>query len=244
MKDATAKKILKSVSDSYNAIADEFSDTRQAAWDDFQFFQPYLFENAEIVDLGCGNGRLIKFLDQFFLGQQYRYIGVDNSTGLLKHAARQFPKKIFLPGDQLNIPIETGQVNVLFNIAAFHHIPSKSLRLAALAEMKRVLKPNGILILTVWNLWQWKYWWANLAGWLRSLFSLGNFAPNDLFIPWKSGSRKVMAKRYYHNFLPSELDMLVKKAGFTVLECFPVRKGKRTSLDKAFNYLVIARNHV
>lgn len=242
MREATAQKLMRGVIDSYNSIANEFSDTRQYSWNEFNYFKPYLFENAEIVDLGCGNGRLIKFLDHFFLGLKYRYVGIDNSAGLLRHATIQFPKKIFLSGDQLNIPLSEKQVDLIFNIAAFHHIPSGNLRLKALDEMKRVLKPQGILILTVWNLWQWKYWRTNLFGWLRSLCSLGDYAPNDLFIPWKNSQGEIKSKRYYHNFLPAELDQVVKKAGFTIVENFSVRKGQKTSLGKSFNYVIIARN--
>lgn len=243
MKEATARKILRSVSDSYNIIANEFSDTRQYAWEEFKSFKPYLFEGAEIVDLGCGNGRLIKFLDQYFLGQKYNYLGIDNSTALLKHAAKNHPEKVFLPGDQLSIPLSENQADLLFNIAAFHHIPSANLRLESLYEISRVLKPNGLLIMTVWNLWQMKYWKANLWAWLRSLVTFGDFAPNDLFIPWKNPSGKMASSRYYHSFLPSELENLVTKAGFTIEESFAVKKGQKVSFFQSFNYIIIARNH-
>lgn len=243
MKEATTRKILQSVTDSYNQIANEFSDTRHYAWEEFKFFKPYLFENAEIIDLGCGNGRLNQFLDQYYLGQPYRYIGIDNSTNLLKAAHHKYPKKVFLPGDQLNVPIGENQADLIFNIAAFHHIPSSTLRLHALAEMKKVLRPNGLLIMTVWNLWQYKYWWPNLRAWLKSIFTLGDYAPNDLFIPWKNNQGKAISQRYYHNFTPGELNRLLKKAGFTIIESFSAKKGQKTSFLKGFNYIVIARNH-
>ncbi len=242
MKEATAQKILNEVSTSYNTIADEFTNSRSYGWQDFIFFKPYLFENAEIVDLGCGNGRLIKFLDQFFLGNGYRYIGIDNSEKLLLKAQQQFPGKVFLPGNQLCLPLESKQVNLLFNIAAFHHIPSENLRLQALLEMKRVLSKKGILILTVWNLWQWKYLKNNLTAWLESILSLGDLAPNDLFINWKNSQKEVMTSRYYHNFLPWELKSLIKKSGFKILKSFYARNGKRTGWVKGFNYIVIAQN--
>jgi len=242
MKEAIARQLLQEVQQSYNQISAEFSDRRNYSWPDFNFFKPYLFENAEIVDLGCGNGRLIQFLDQYFLGNRYRYLGIDNSDKLLQHAHRLYSKNVFLPGDQLNIPLENHQADLLFNIAAFHHIPSRKLRLEALREIRRVLKTDGLLILTVWNLWQWKYFAAMVRAFFQYIFSLGRLAPNDLFIPWKNSHGDLLAKRYYHNFLPGELKGLLRKAGFQIVKSFSSRKGRLTGFLQGFNYIVIAKN--
>ncbi len=239
MKKATAKKILQSVKESYNSIANEFSDTRQYSWKEFDFFKPYLHERAEIVDIGCGNGRLIKFLDQFYLGKPYRYIGLDNSNNLLQKAHQSFPNRLFLPGDQLSIPVDENEIDIIFNIAAFHHIPSYKLRLEALMGMHRILKKDGKLIITVWNLWQYKYLKENIKGWSNWLFSFGQFAPNDLFISFKNGKGTNLANRYYHNFFPFEIKYLAKKAGFKVLEKYSCRKGKKCSFLQGHNYVLI-----
>lgn len=241
MKRATAKKILSEVKNSYSIISNEFSDTRHHSWKEFDFFKPYLFEGAEIVDLGCGNGRLVNFLDQHFLSSNFKYIGIDNNEALLEKAHQLFPRNAFLPGDQLEIPIDNHQVDLIFNIAAFHHIPSRELREQALLEMNRVLKPDGILIMSVWNLWQKKYWLENLKAWLRYVISFGRFAPNDLYIPWKNGKQKTLVKRYYHNFLPIELKKLLKLSGFTLMEEFAVKKGRKRPFFQSFNYILIAK---
>lgn len=241
MKESTAKKLLKHVSDSYNQIADEFSDTRNHSWDEFKYFKKYLFPSAEIIDLGCGNGRLIDFLYSHYLSNDFHYIGVDNSTGLLRNAQKKNPKAVFLPGDQLSIPVDENSADIILNIAAFHHIPSYSLRLQALFEMQRVLKPGGTLIITVWNLWQKKYFWQNAKAWLKFITSFGDYSPNDLFIPWKNGNKEIKSQRYYHNFVPAELNSLLKKAGFHLIENFSVRKGNKVPFLKSFNYCIIAQ---
>ncbi len=240
MKESTAKQLLKSVKDSYNQIANEFSDTRNYSWEEFKYLKPYLFENAEIVDLGCGNGRLIEFLNSYYLGQPYRYIGIDNSEGLLRNAQKKFPKQVFLPGDQLDIPLAENQADLIFNIAAFHHIPSKQLREEALEQMHKVLKPGGKIIITVWMLFQKKYWLANLKAWLKFLYTFGAYSPTDLMIDWKNGNKQVLAKRYYHSLLPSELKNLIKKAGFKIREDFSVKKGQKVPFLKSYNYCIIA----
>ena len=241
MKGATAKKILAEVKNSYSTIHNEFSDTRHYTWKEFDYFKPYLFEGAEIVDLGCGNGRLVNFLDQYFLGNTFKYLGIDNNEQLLVKAHQLFPRNVFLPGDQLEIPIDDTQVDILFNIAAFHHIPSRELREQALLEMNRILKPGGILILSVWNLWQKKYWRQNLKAWFKYLISFGHHDPNDLYIPWKNGQGHTLTKRYYHNFLPSELNRLIKLSGFTVIEEFAVKKGQKVPFLQSYNYILIAK---
>ena len=50
--------------------------------------------------------------------------------------------------------------------------------------MKRILKDKGILIISVWNLWQKKYWKELLLGFLRSIITLGTYDNNDTFIAW------------------------------------------------------------
>lgn len=241
MKEAQALKILKHVQDSYNLIAYEFSESRFKQWDEFKFYQPYLFEGAEIIDLGCGNGRILDFLYQHYLSNNFKYIGLDNSEGLLKEAHKKHPNNVFLPGDQLEIPIDDNQADILLNIAAFHHIPSPNLRLQALLEMNRILKPGGLLIISVWNLFQKKYWLAHLKAWLRFIYTLGSYSPTDLFITFKNSARKILANRYYHSFFPDELNSLVKKAGFTIRENYSIKKGNKVPFFDSFNYCIVAQ---
>lgn len=240
MLEKKAKKLLKQVQSTYNEIAEEFSDTRQTSWEEFDFFSPYLKPGAEIVDLGCGNGRILKFLAKKTAGWDqpaFRYIGIDNSQKLLEKALQINPQQTFIFGDQLEIPIAENKVDLLFSIAAFHHLPSQRLQQQALLEMKRTLKKDGILIMTVWNLWQKKYWSPILKAILRSIFSLGFYHPGDLFIPW--GQQKI--PRYYHAFTPGELEKLLLKTGFEIMELFCAKRGKKVPFKQSQNICIIAK---
>lgn len=217
MNEKKAKKLLEHVKRTYDNIAEEFSDTRHYIGREFEHFLPHLKGGGRIVDLGCGNGRFAAFLD--LKGVNAAYLGIDNSPKLLEIARKKYPGHYFLQGDQLELPLDDASADVIINTRAFHHIPSKKMRLQALAEMHRVLKPNGTLIITVWNLWQWKYWKQLTAAVLRAIFTLGSYAYNDTFIPWKK-----RAKRYYHAFTKRELRALVLNSGFTVLKQFEVGK--------------------
>lgn len=239
MRQKKAKKVLEQVKQTYDTIAAEFSETRHKVGKDFDLFTPYVQPGQLIVDLGCGNGRLLWFLSQISKNwpqPTYHYLGIDNSEHVLKEAKKLFPDENFIKGDQLNIPIENNEVDVLFNIRAFHHLPHRSHRLMALGEMKRVLKKDGILIITVWNLWQPRYLHHILKGLLRSIITMGAYSPSDTFIPW--GKK---AKRYYHAFVPGELKKLIENIGFELIECFGQKNGERVPFSKSRDIVIVAR---
>lgn len=240
MRENKAKKLLQGVKETYNTIAEEFSDTRHTNWEEFEFFGKYIQPNSEILDLGCGNGRLIKFLDQKTVGFEkpaYHYLGVDNSENLLKKAQIIHPKQTFVLGDQLAIPVAENTIDLLFNIAAFHHLPDKKSQLQGLEEMKRVLKKDGYLFITVWNLWQKRYIKPIIKAVLKSIFSLGYYRFNDLFIPW--GKSKI--PRYYHAFLPAEFEKRIQESGLEIVEIFAVKNGQKVHLKESNNICLIAR---
>jgi ubiquinone/menaquinone biosynthesis C-methylase UbiE len=239
MREKKAKKILEHVRSTYNEIATDFDRTRTHMKEDLDFLVPYLKDRPTIIDLGCGNGRFVTLLEEAEKqnhAHKFHYLGIDNNASLLTLAKKHFPEKAFIEGDQLQIPAEDEIADLLVNIRAFHHIPSKKLRRLALAEMRRVLKPHGLVIITVWNLWQKKYRKHIFFGILRYLWSFGGYAPNDTFIPW--GKK---AKRYYHAFLPLELNNLVTNAGFEIEDLFYVNNGKRVNFKECRDIVIIAK---
>ena len=210
MKESTAKQLLKKVENDYDLIAEEFSDTRKWLWPEFDNFKKYLKDRQTILDLGCGNGRLYELLKDL---KDLKYIGIDNNKKFVQLAKEKFKNINFLYGNALSIPYP-GKVDILFNIASFHHIPSKLLRIKCVQEMKKILKPNSVLILTVWNLFQPRYFTYVLKSLFNYFIQLGKYDWNDTFIPW--GDKKV--KRYYHAFTKRELKKLFVKNGFEILE--------------------------
>lgn len=207
----TAEKILKKVQKDYDQISEEFHQTRQKQWKEFEKFLPYMENGETVADLGCGNGRFYKFLNQH---RKVNYIGIDNSKNLLEEAKKQFSKVKFLEGNLLKIPLKDSSIKIAVAIASFHHIPSKKLRAKSLKEIYRILKLKGKFIITVWNLFQPKYikyiWQARL----KHIYTLGKYDSRDTFIPW--GKSEV--KRYYYAFKRKELKNLLEKNGFIILE--------------------------
>ncbi|MBN1494223.1 class I SAM-dependent methyltransferase [Candidatus Peregrinibacteria bacterium] len=210
MKESTAKQLLKKVEQDYDLIADEFSETRKWLWPEFEGFKKYLKDGQTILDLGCGNGRLYPLLKDL---KNLKYVGIDNNKKFVQLAKEKFKSAKFLYGNALSIPYSS-KVDILFIIASFHHIPSNKLRIKCIQEIKRLLTPNSVLIITVWNLFQPKYFSYILKSLFKYFIQLGKYNWNDTFIPW--GNKKVL--RYYHAFNKRELKNLFVKNGFKILE--------------------------
>lgn len=221
-----SKKIAAQVNESYSQFAEEFDRTRKQQWPEFEHFLAYTRKGSTVLDLGCGNGRLFEFLKP----KQLNYLGIDHNSHLLDLAKKNFPEARFQLDDMMDLHLEEEAFDNIFCIAAFHHVPTKSMRKKVLADLHLALREDGILILTAWNLFQWKY----LGAFLKSVF---RGAWNDVFIRWADYPQK----RYYHAFLPAEIKALLSHSKWHIEEFYFTKKGKRVSFLRSFNLVVIAR---
>lgn len=246
MNQKIAQKILKKNKVDWEEVAEEFSHTRQNAWFELTLLAEYTKNNDKVLDLGCGNGRLY----QLFQNKKVDYVGVDQSEKLINLAKQQFMpdnKRIshrtgevrFMVSNALDIPFKSEEFNIILAIAFLHHIPSKKLRIRVLENCYSVLKPNGFLVLTVWNIWQSnllsKYHiWPMIFGWRNKGLDY-----KDVFIPFKLRNKTIM--RYHHAFTRPELKRLVKKAGFNIIECYFTRRHEKISWRKGYNIILVAK---
>ena len=216
------------------AIADEFSQSRMRPWPEFEAFLPYLNSGASVLDVGCGNGRLYAFLRQ----KKVSYVGLDHNPEFIKKAAALFPEARFELQEMTRLSLERAHFDVVFSIAAFHHLPTKKLRKKLLLDLHGSLKKDGFLILTTWNLFQWRYVKPLLKSILQSFFTLGIARRwNDLWIKWG----KYPLKRYYHSFLPGELRRLFSPDLWNIEDYYFTKKGKRVRFLKSFNLIIILK---
>jgi len=202
-----AQYLLNETIENYNLIAEDFSRTRQHIWPGFDVLVRYVKPNDNVLDLGCGNGRLLDLLKN----QKINYIGVDNSSALITLAQKKYPGVDFRTGNALNLPFPDNYFDKIYSIAVLHHIPSQELRLKFLKEAKRVLKPEGLLILTVWDLWQWRGFKHNFKYAVLKILGLSKLDFGDVFVPWQK-----KYQRYVHCFTKRELVRFAQNAGFQV----------------------------
>jgi len=225
MDEKYAKYLLEKTPQDYNTIAEHFSKTRNFVWEELKSLSQYSFAGERVLDLGCGNGRLL----EIFKDISVDYIGVDSSEKLIEIAKRKYPKAKFQKADALNLPFPANYFDKIYSIAVFHHIPSVKFRLRFLREAKRVLKPEGLLILAVWNLWQQKFLKYHLKFFFLKLIKKSKLDFKDIFYPWKSPESKIMIRRYIHCFKRGELKKLVQRSGFRIKEIGFLGQGKRNT---------------
>jgi ubiquinone/menaquinone biosynthesis C-methylase UbiE len=229
MKQKIAQQILKQNIQIWNKIAQEFNVTRQYIWSELKGLKKYAKPGMKVLDVGCGNGRLLKLLKE----KKIEYFGIDNSKELIKKAQKNYGKDKFKVADALEIPYGDNSFDLVYTIAVLHIIPSQTLRLKFLKEIERILKKNGTLILTVWHLYQRKYFFLIVKYSLRKIFLKSKLDFKDIYIPWQNKEL-----RYYHAFTKKELIKLFKKAGFKIkTACYLKRNAKKV------NILIVAKKN-
>jgi len=229
-----AEYLLVKTRQDYDKIAEEFSDSRAFLWKELAFLEKYINPGEKILDLGCGNGRLLGLLKD----KKIEYTGVDSSENLIRIAKDKYKEENakFLVVEALNLPFYENSFNKVFCIAVLHHIPSDEFRLKFLEEAKRVLKPKGLLILTVWNLiGRESTFWFLFKYTILKIFEKSKLDKKDIFYPWKNSEKKTVVQRYLHCFDKKELEKLTKKSGFHITESGYLSRG---DIKKANIYLI------
>lgn len=178
----------------FDAIAHAFSATRSHVWHDVaEKLNDYNGPRRMALDLGCGNGRHITFLHS--MGFE-AIVGVDLSHHMVQTACSNAK----LPGVELMIahastlPLHSGVFDLVVAVAVLHHITTKVGRIAALKEVRRVLREGGRAIITVW-------YHPELHG------------QGDTYVPWRGDGGRVIARRYYYMYSPEELNADLEEAG-------------------------------
>ena len=233
MKEEYADYLIQKTKDDYDKISGDFSRTRSYLWDDLRQFSLYVKEGDKVLDFGCGNGRLFELFRDV---KNIRYIGVDQSNKLIDLAREKYPVGEFFHIEDLRLPFVDSSFDVVFAVAVLHHIPSRHKREELLSEFRRVLKPNGILIVTVWNLWQKKYRSLILKYAIRKIIGRSKLDIGDVFIPWMDGRGEKNAERYYHAFTKRSLNQVIQNSGFVMQ-----KTGYFGGVEKKFNIYAIAR---
>ncbi len=97
------------------------------------------------LDVGCGTGVLAERL----AGAGYRMVGVDPSEGMLEIMRRRTTAVEPVQGSGTELPFVDHSFDVVLTVAVMHHIADPSDVRRTLAEMVRVARPEGRIL--IWD---------------------------------------------------------------------------------------------
>lgn len=131
----------------YDEHAEQYAEAGSTYFDlnHIRTFASLLSKDASVLDAGCGAGRDAALLQK----EGLKVTGVDLSKGLLRVAKQKYPDINFVEGNLLQLPFEDQIFDGVWSNTSLLHLETVENVQQALAEMKRVLKPGGILHVVV-----------------------------------------------------------------------------------------------
>ncbi len=243
----------------YESLGADFSDTRNFSWQGWNqllpFFKLAASKPLHILDLGCGNGRLLEFL-QVHLSQSFDYLGLDSSKQLLSLARAKYSQQDFQHFDLLEKYLAIGKIIlptskkfdliVLFGLT--HHLSSSALRRQLLFDLRKSLSDGGFLIVSNWQfarererfdkniLTGQKVWQSRQLSWLAKIkltFLLLGLEKNDYLLDWRQGQQAGQVFRYCHFLAEEEMLELTAASGWRIATSF-FADGKSSKLNQYF----------
>ena len=205
----------------YSAVAKDFDQTRQSAWQGWtgllgslEDFNPQ--KSLRILDVGCGNGRFLDFLAQNIPNQTIEYNGIDLNPELLNFArtrTKNISPKITTQwhkfdlveawlGDLVNQAPFDVEYDLIVVFGVMHHIPSAQQRLEWLNRFQECLTPDGLLVVTDWQFTRESARFADKTIPPEKLgFTAEDLESNDYFLDWQQGT---VSYRYCHETTETE----------------------------------------
>ena len=165
------------------------------------------WQHGALLNIGCAHGPdFLPFKECFEL------FGIDFSERMIgmaqKYAVKFGFKANFAVADASYLPFSNSSFDWVIAIASYHHIQGAGQRRVAFQELRRVLKPGGEALITVWNRWQPGFW---LKG-------------KEVNVPWRLHDKAL--DRYYYLYSYLELKSTLVSAGFNVISMFPEKSFK------------------
>lgn len=218
MEKSQKEKLLKIVKDNYRDIAVHFDMSRKKyLWPELSKITSAIPEGSSVLDAGCGNGRLLESLS----GKKIDYLGVDNSAELIELAKINYPRYKFLVCDILKLDSLQLKSDFVFSIAVLHHLPGFDLRLQALNQLLISSKDKGIIVFSVWRMWNnKKYRPLLIKSALKKILGINKLDFGDLLFQWKNNKGEPVSERYYHAFTGRELKKLLSNAGVSSYDLY------------------------
>lgn len=158
----------------------------------------------KIIDIGCGDGYYLHLISNLGIpklqlaGTDYDIVGLDKTRHNLSN-----PKIKLLPGDLMKkLPFEEKSFDKAVMSEVAEHLPDD---VKGLREVLRILKPGGVLCLTV-PCANYPFFWDPI-NWI-----LDNFFNTHI----KSGFLAGLWNQHIRLYRPKQIQQVLEKAGFRV----------------------------
>jgi SAM-dependent methyltransferase len=145
-----AQNQIETIHEDYDHIAGEYArrmfrelDAKPFDREQLTRFAGDVMQHGAVCDLGCGPGHVARYLRD----SGADVFGLDLSPKMVAQARQLNPDIEFREGNMLALELEDGSLAGIIAFYAIVNIPRESLPIA-FAEMHRVLKPGGLLLLS------------------------------------------------------------------------------------------------
>ena len=221
MDEATAQHLMALNRAFYQTVAAGFDRTRQTAWPGWRRMLAHVPRNRplRVLDAGCGNARLARFLTQS--GVAIAYTGVDASPRLLDAArdvlltAHEAEFRL-IEANFLSEPdaLPTGPFDLVALFGVLHHVPGAERRERLIQALAERVVPGGVLGFTAWRFQSQPRF---LDHQVQPPTDLA-LDPGDVLLDWRAEG--VHAVRYCHALNEEELTILVRESGLALLDAY------------------------
>jgi hypothetical protein len=113
--------------------------------------------------------------------------------------------------------LPAGQAQAIALLAVLHHLPSFRLRCAVLTALRRLLEPQGVLVVSVWQFVNDARLQRKVVPWAAAGLSEHDVEAGDVLLDWR---RNGYGLRYCHAVDEAELTALAHSAGLEVVELY------------------------
>lgn len=140
-----------------------------------------------VLDVACGTGQLLGLLAA--RSDLVELVGIDRVPAMLDVARRRLGQRAtLLECDAAQLPFDDANFQLITSTSALHYFEDVDV---VLGEIRRVISPNGNLVITDWSR---NFFWMRLM---------------NRILPWTHHA-------HVHTFSSSELEKNLVRAGFTI----------------------------
>lgn len=123
----------------WNSVAEEKKFTTVL---DVELFSEYVSKDSKVLDVGCGYGRVLNELSEAGFTD---LTGVDSAENMIKRGLREYPNLNLVANPDGAIPFENNTFDAVILFGVLTCVPDNEAQKELLNDIKRVLKPGGVI---------------------------------------------------------------------------------------------------